>query len=552
MTPRSNGWVRHHYLNVVPGSDAPTVQARNTAGMIAYMGPSNSFNILGTTRGVASIALATVGMLAACGDPSATPIDGRNTDDGASDSGSDSGSDAMATEPVGSSIAVLDLDVIDPEAASGVRGGSITVGFRDLTMNGGTVIFGTTSMGGCLVHEFDATHPPNPSIDSGAVTISGSGLLKTVGPCTFQAALKQYECISNTAAAASGSAQDLFASTGLHDSVAYVFPGLDFGMAPAVDILAISRASSGVVTVTTATAHGFSTGHSVTIANVTDTSFNTPAGPGFRITVVSTTAFTYQTTNTAVASEASGTAAIPSQRVVTSVLNINGFSNAAFNSGASAFPIVSQLSANTVMVINATPADNTVQAPSTVSYKVINGAMPIPTFGSASYFNFLGSETGLVTITKLADSAWQAIDETVYARGQGFDLSDESDDPATFNFTNPATAGINYTCAGTAGNCGADASTAAVEATVISGSATKQNVSALLAFQMPTEVSGTDHWLEWQCVYPSADTATIPTAAVQAIIGFAPTRVEMRVLRVSVTSQGSLVGHGLVGHSDPP
>jgi hypothetical protein len=77
---------------------------------------------------------------------------------------------------------------------------------------------------------------------------------------------------------------------------------------------------------------------------------------------------------------------------------------------------------------------------------------------------------------------------------------------------------------------------------------------------MPTEIPGTDNWLEWQCAYLLSDSATMPLAAVQAIVDFEPTRVEMRVLRVAgtIVNDGGvneariLVGHGLVGHTDPP
>jgi hypothetical protein len=155
---------------------------------------------------------------------------------------------------------------------------------------------------------------------------------------------------------------------------------------------------------------------------------------------------------------------------------------------------------------------------------------------------------------------WPALDETVYTRGEGFDLDDASDVPQTFDWTDPATAGLSFTCAGAGGDCGADANTAPLEATILSGRATRKDVSALLPFQMPTEIPGTDTWLEWQCAYLLSDEATMPVAAVQEILDFAPTRVEFRVLRVSgalvdgegVNQMRLLVGHGLVGHDDPP
>jgi hypothetical protein len=97
---------------------------------------------------------------------------------------------------------------------------------------------------------------------------------------------------------------------------------------------------------------------------------------------------------------------------------------------------------------------------------------------------------------------------------------------------------------------------------IVSGKATKQDVSALAPYQMPTEVPGTDDWIEWQCAFLGAHQATMPIGAVQAIHDFAPTRVETRVIEAAgailqtgpagVDQLNLLVGHAFVGHTDPP
>lgn len=105
--------------------------------------------------------------------------------------------------------------------------------------------------------------------------------------------------------------------------------------------------------------------------------------------------------------------------------------------------------------------------------------------------------------------------------------------------------------------CG-DESTSPLKAMIVSGSASKKSVAGLLPFQMPTEVPGTDTWIEWQCAFLGAKSATMPQAAVQAIIDFAPTRVETQVLFVAgtildgngtnVATLRVLSGHAIAGH----
>jgi len=524
-------------------------------------------------------AIGMAGALGACGD-NLHPGGDDGGDDGVvpdSNTGApDSEIDGPApTATVSSTIAVTDVKVTDPAAAAvnGIYGGSISISFSALTMNGGEPVPPFTNpVGGCALTHFDATHTPNPLLDSGGVSITGDGLLKTVGGCGFSAAFGGYACVSNQAAGATMAARDGHTAAGNDNVAIYTLPGVNFGMAPAVNISTIARAATGVVTVVTSTPNGFSTGTFVTIAGVADSSFNSPVpGPGFPVNVIDSTTFVYQEPSAlGVAADSTGTAAQPTQKIVTSVLNVNGFTNAAFNSGFSAFPIILQLSADTVLVANPAPANDVNEtAVTAVNYAVLNGFTPTP---SASLTlgpilgNFLGPKSTSVTIQKAADSVWPAIDQTVYARGDGLTLATASTTPQGFPYTDPAAA-VTYSCSGAGGDCGshcdvgdADCTQPALEAIIVSGRATKKDVSALFPFSMPTEVPGTDEWLEWQCSAPLGTSITLPAAMVQDIVDFAPTRVETRVIVAAgallddggLNSMKLLVGHGLVGHSDNP
>jgi hypothetical protein len=387
------------------------------------------------------------------------------------------------TATIAGTIAITDVHLTHPGAeaapptgAGGVNGGAISISFTDLTTAGGQPVFGTSPIGACLVTEFDATHPPNPQVDVGPITISGDGLLKTVGPCTFVAAANQYLCVS-----AAGTAQD-----------------------------------------------------------VTALNLPSPAPAG---------AFNYTLTEQT----------LTGQNLIGSYLQVNGFATAQYNSGLSAFPIVGHtLGANVLTVVNAAgeAAALTTETTANGVITVLNGFAPIPSSGDGRA-DFLEDETGEITITKAQNASWPAIDFTTYTRGEGFDLDDASSIPHAFPFATPAA--LSFTCAGTGGSCGAEG-TATLEATILSGRASKKSTANLFPFQMPTEIPGTDNWLEWQCAYLLSDSATMPLAAVQAIVDFEPTRVEMRVLRVAgtIVNDGGvneariLVGHGLVGHTDPP
>ena len=591
-------------------------------------------------------------LLAACGDNilaggdddptiDASLIDGEPMPDAEID-----GPTAEAT--IGGTLAVFDATLTDPSAGlvGGVRGGAIRMSFNDLTTNGGEVVFAggvEAPIGSCLIQKFDADSLPNPRLDAGPITISGpesgaSALLKTVGPCTLQAAFGDpdpYMCISHNVTSGMGGAQDL----GTNSLVAYNLadPTVDFGTRAPVTISSASR-NSDVSTITTATPHGYAPGMFATITDVVTvgvTSFN---GRHAITGVPSATTFTFAQTGLDTDIGTGGESTVPTFVIVGSALVVNGFANTAFNSGAAAFPIVSQLDANTLVVINAAPANGAAAASATLPYTVINGASPVP--GAAALSNFLGGSTGTaaasIRIQKAQNSVWPAIDFSVDVPGEqlrsgivsatratdvvtvvtsadhgyvtgntvtvagvvdasfngtfvltgaptatSFTYADAGTDGASAGGTStragftldagsqlahvfPTTtaAAVNYSCdndtSGSPGDdtCGDESSTT-LKAMIISGSASKKSVAGIFPFQMPTEVPGTDEWLEWQCAFLLSKSADMPEAAVQAIIDFGPTRVEQQILFVAgtilddgggVNQMRVLSGHALAGH----
>ncbi len=383
---------------------------------------------------------------------------------------------------------VADTFLVDPSATSvgGITGGSIRIGFRDLTSGGGTVVSGMSADGGCLVTRYDPSHPPHPSIDAGALTIanapltetSPTGLLKTVGPCTYTGG--QYECVSNSG-----------------------------------------------------------TGQAVTAVGTNSTS------PG-------TVAFQFSGSPFA------------GEHLVGSSIEINGFTDAHYDSGASVFPIVAQSGNNTLVVIDPAGTSDAPEAATGISYTVLNGFGPIPS--PATSTDFLA--TGGVEITKGASTEFAAIDTTIAAvPGQGWSLSDPGD-PTHLPLTGSATNIVfgcgngtpNTTVDDTCGNttCG-DVGQASTSEMIVSVHATKKSTSSLAPYQMPVDVAGVDTWLEVECRYPGSHSATLTQAALQAIMDFAPTRVEVQVMTAvaatvadGVNTARVVVGHALIGHTDHP
>lgn len=442
-----------------------------------------------------TMALGAGTVLAACGDNLDSGDDDPDRPDAQVDMATMPDMEVDMAQPVatrGGTIAVTDVAVTTPAAAGvgGIRGGAISISFSDLTMNGGEVVAGTSPISSCVVTKFDADSLPNPTLDAGAITISGDGLLKTVGPCTRQAAFgNQYVCIS---------------ATGADQTITALNPG--------------DPVPAGVIL--------------------------------------------YTLTEQA--------ATVGVQSLVGSYLVVNGFAggNAAFSSGMSAFPVVGQMS-NTLNVINAAAegAGLTTDTIDNGTFTVLNGFAPVPGAGAgADFLSVAQTETDPpvnrgVRVQKDDDENWPEIDFTAYPRGEGLDLDDAS---ALLHALPTSTAAdLVFSCAGAGGNCGSEAEqVGGLEAMILSGRATKKSLAGLAPFQMPTEVPGTDEWLEFQCAWIFNDTATLTEAAVQAIIDFEPTRVEARLLRVSgailpepdnIRNEARvLVGHGLVGHTTFP
>jgi hypothetical protein len=95
-------------------------------------------------------------------------------------------------------IVVADVTVTDASAKPplNLRGGVVTASVRDLTKDGGEVLFGTPEIGKCIVIKYDlaAGKKPNPMVNAGTITITNS--TKPISPCTAQAAAQNaYQCV---------------------------------------------------------------------------------------------------------------------------------------------------------------------------------------------------------------------------------------------------------------------------------------------------------------------------------------------------------------------
>jgi hypothetical protein len=432
----------------------------------------------------AALACASV---AACGDDitKGNPADARRADAAPIDGSPDGMPDAGPMSTVAGTFAVTDVSLLgaDATAVGGIRGGSISFVLNDLTMNGGTVLAGTSVQNGCVVTKFDPTHPPNPLLDGGPITVTNkppgetppTGLLKTVGPCTFQSAFGGYVCISNNLTNA--------------------------GMT------AVGGVNGG------------------TGANTIDFVF------------------------------ATGT--LTGESLVGSYLVVNGFANTNYNSGTSAFPVVGQAGDTLVIAAATGDADAPEVKASGIAATVLNGFNPVPAAGATA--NFLG--TGSITIDKTAGTAFKMFSQDIDVPGEGFSLSDPGD-PLAIPLVGTATDQV-YGCGADTSKCGDD-STNIVKAMIISGRATKQAVPAHPDYYMPREVPGTDTWLEFTCGFIGVKSATLDAAALQAIIDFQPTRVELRVINAAgnivadTTNPNApnttfvIAGHAIVGHTTHP
>ena len=161
------------------------------------------------------------------------------TADAPSDAPGEGGGDA-GPAVVSGTLYVVDTTLDDPAAAGvtgGINGGAALIEFDNTSDGkGGKVVSGTSPIGDCVVTQYDPTHLPHGQLDGDAITIADApgdagtttGLLKTVGPCTYNTAFGGYACVSkndtNVAVTAAGNNTD----GGGTPTVAYVFPGTPF------------------------------------------------------------------------------------------------------------------------------------------------------------------------------------------------------------------------------------------------------------------------------------------------------------------------------------
>jgi len=406
-------------------------------------------------------ALLSIGLLAGCNQ--LLGVDDVTSD--GPDAGDDDGPTSNATRA--GLVTLFDVTLTDPEATeccSGLRGGELRAHFEDLTQHGGEVIYGTSPVDGCLLTRYDETHLPHPDLDGGAITISGDGLLKTVGPCIFFASPRGYLCISADVAGATVTATAAAAGV-----VNFHLEGADFS----------------------------------------------------------------------------------NQDLIGSHLLIQGF-NDPFLQGA--FAIIGQPSIDELTASVPGAAMGATETATGIQYGVANAAAPSPVFNGLDQ-DFLGGASSTITVTKPAVPDAAAIAFTTYPRAEGYELDMLSTAPDAF----PTTAqDVRYSCDRTGGKCGAEGD-AEREATVVFGHATRSSTAGVFAFDMPYEEAGAEY-LDLRCVYPSSDAGTIPAAAVQQILDFGPTRIEIEVARVTMVTIADpanadnvtdvLVGHALIGHTD--
>jgi hypothetical protein len=189
---------------------------------------------------------------------------------------------------------------------------------------------------------------------------------------------------------------------------------------------------------------------------------------------------------------------------------------------------------------------NPVPAPGSAAgatYVLVAGAGPTP-----SNVPFLDDGTADITIAKGASTEVEGFGPVLKAGGSGYDLDDASATPQTMPTDGTA---ASLSCSGTGGACG----TALV--TALSGYTTDGALTGLPPYLMPAPMA---KFASFRCA-TFASTVTVPAAAMAAILGTNPNRIETRVFRYKLAQVGNadgtngtniLVGHGHVGWTDVP
>ncbi len=174
------------------------------------------------------------------------------------------------------------------------------------------------------------------------------------------------------------------------------------------------------------------------------------------------------------------------------------------------------------------------------------GASPIP---NAAAFNFLDDGENPVTVAKEASDIVPAFEVTASARGEGFALAAESAQPHELPTASPATDAVVFSCGD---SCGADPAPASgqLNVMVINGETTDGE----LVDPSPISMPAATNYATFQCI-GTKDSVTIPAAAMDAILGTTPTRIQVTVGRFvasiqsvpDAASSNVVLGHSLTG-----
>ena len=258
--------------------------------------------------------------------------------------------------------------------------------------------------------------------------------------------------------------------------------------------------------------------------------------------------------NTAVLSGAADTLTMPDGVEVTDAMVGSYIVLSGFPLVNAKFPIVGVDDVTDTLQLVGVPADDLGDADST--YAVFIGAAPVP----ANAPDYVGDDTTEVHITKEAGDVIPAIDETINPAGQGFELVDDVGMGYYLPNAIPTDGAdeVSFHC----DTCGDDGSApgGGFTAIIINGRTT-DGVLPLKGDPFGTEMPDAETaYATFQCSFlgDEVDTATIPQAAMEAIMGTNPTRVQISVGRVAgypksaddfTWSANVLVGHTILGYT---
>lgn len=463
-----------------------------------------------------ALAMAAGGMLVpgcSCGDdggnPDARPpaIDARVVD--AADPADAADPDADIDDLRSGTIAVSQVRVTNDLTALGipngaVQGAGVSVSYSDLTTATVEPTVGNNGIGECTVWVYTVgTNAPPALADEGAVTISGTGITPNNFPvCSFIPPLSAYQCIQGN------------------------------GILP--DATSVNHIDTN---------GGGTPGGAITVLTVPNVDFAALNAIGM---VINVTGFTIPQNN--------GTFMVadvdPLDAGNDSQIRVINFAAAGLEGMGG--------DVDTLDETYTAPVDGDAGAGGT--YALIAGTTPI-----VLPFTFITDYSQDITVAKAAGSVVPAFSVTLKPSGDTVTLSTSSKQP--HNFDVAATGNVNqvFTCDdGTDGDCGmnrADGARSQITGWTISGSSTDGPLATgcsggpCLPIQMPTPV--TTH-TEFVCKgSPGADSITLSAAALDAIMATSPTRIQLRLLRVtaditSAEATSIVSGKGFVGFKTVP